>query len=61
MNPFRRLSSYLRETFAGMPREVAVLTAVAFAVAVGFGIVFPAIPLFAKEFGVSNTAAAAVV
>lgn len=61
MNPFRRLSSYLREMFAGMPREVAVLTAVAFAVAVGFGIVFPAIPLFAKEFGVSNTAAGAVV
>jgi MFS family permease len=44
-----------------MPREVAVLTAVAFAVAVGFGIVFPVIPLFAKDFGVSAFAASAVI
>lgn len=54
MNPLRR---YLGD----LPREVGVLTAVAFAVAVGFGIVFPTIPLFAKEFGVSAFEASAVV
>jgi MFS family permease len=49
-NPFRLL-----------PREVAVLAAVAFAVAVGFGIVAPAIPVFARQFGVGETAAGAVI
>lgn len=49
-NPFRLL-----------PREVAVLAAVAFAVAVGYGIVAPAIPVFASAFGVGETAAGAVV
>jgi len=44
-----------------MPPEVAVLTAVAFSVALGFGIVAPAIPLFARNFGVSNFAAGAVI
>lgn len=44
-----------------MPREVLALAAVAFCVALGFGVVAPAIPLFAKEFGVSDTAAGAVV
>ncbi|MPZ61965.1 MAG: MFS transporter [Propionibacteriales bacterium] len=44
-----------------MPREVAVLAAVAFAVAIGFGIVAPAIPVFARHFGVGKTAAGAVV
>ena len=38
-----------------------MLTAVAFSVALGFGIVAPAIPLFAKGFGVSNVAAGAVI
>ncbi len=38
-----------------------MLTAVAFSVALGFGIVAPAIPLFAKAFGVSNLAAGAVI
>ena len=38
-----------------------MLSAVAFAVALGFGIVAPAIPLFAKHFGVGNTQAGAVV
>jgi MFS family permease len=47
--------------FEGLPREVAVLAAVAFAVAVGFGVVVPALPLFAREFGVGNTAAGAVI
>ncbi len=51
----------LRNPFGTLPPEVAVLTAVAFSVALGFGIVAPAIPLFAKAFGVSNFAAGAVI
>jgi MFS family permease len=47
--------------FKLLPREVAVLSAVAFAVAVGFGIVAPAIPVFARQFGVGETAAGAVI
>ena len=50
-----------RNPFGSLPPEVAVLTAVAFSVALGFGIVAPAIPLFAKDFGVSNFAAGAVI
>lgn len=38
-----------------------MLTAVAVAVAVGFGIVAPAIPEFARSFGVGKTAAGAVI
>jgi len=44
-----------------LPRETFVLAVVAFCVALGFGIVAPAIPLFALEFGVGPTAAGAVV
>ncbi|MGW0226698.1 MFS transporter [Actinopolymorpha singaporensis] len=44
-----------------MPREVSVLAAIAFAVAVGFGVVAPALPVFARDFGVGHTAAAAVI
>lgn len=50
-----------RGPLRGLPIEVAVLSAVAFFVAAGFGIVAPAIPVFARSFGVSRTAAAAVV
>jgi len=45
----------------GLPREVTVLAAIAFCVALGFGIVIPAIPLFARTFGVSAFAASAVI
>jgi MFS family permease len=38
-----------------------VLTAVSFTVALGFGIVAPAIPVFARQFGVSTAAAASVI
>ena len=38
-----------------------ILTAVAFTVALGFGIVAPDIPAFARHFGVSTAAAAGVV
>ncbi len=44
-----------------LPREVSVLAAIAFCVALGFGIVIPAIPLFARTFGVSAFAASAVI
>jgi MFS family permease len=40
---------------------VVVLSSVAFSVAVGFGIVAPAIPLFASRFGVGKAAAASVI
>ena len=55
------MSTLTRRLLGDLPREVAVLAAVAFAVAVGFGIVAPVIPLFAREFGVGRTAAGAVV
>ncbi|MEU8272355.1 MFS transporter [Sphaerisporangium sp. NPDC049002] len=47
--------------FRELPREVKILTAVAFTVAVGFGIQSPAIPVFASEFGVGSAAVGAVV
>jgi len=47
--------------FEGMPREVFILSIVSFCVALGFGIVGPAIPIFADEFGVSALWASAVV
>ncbi len=48
-------------SLAGLPREVGVLVAVAFSVAVGFGVVAPAIPVFARDFGVGRTASGAVI
>lgn len=45
----------------GLPREVLVLGGVAFAVALGFGFVAPAIPVFARHFGVGRTAAGGVI
>src|SRR5438552_12520026 len=50
-----------RGPFRGLPREVPILTAVAFTVALGFGIVAPDIPAFARHFGVSTAAAAGVI
>ncbi len=57
-----RVRSLLRRALGSdLPREVAVLAAVAFFVAAGFGIVAPSIPVFARSFGVSRAFAAAVV
>jgi MFS family permease len=50
-----------RGPFRGLPPQVGVLTAIAFTVALGYGIVAPAIPEFAHQFGVSAAAAASVV
>ena len=52
-----RLPASLR----GLPRETFVLALVAFCVALGFGIVVPAVPLFADALGVGATGAGAVV
>lgn len=46
---------------ARLPREVWVLVAANFVIAVGYGIVAPALPTFARSFNVSVTAASAVV
>jgi MFS family permease len=40
---------------------VAILTSISFTVALGFGIVAPGIPAFARHFGVSTAAAATVI
>lgn len=63
MSPVRRISSAVRRTplLAGLPPEVAVLTAVAFCVALGFGILAPAIPVFARTFHVSAFQASSVI
>ena len=44
-----------------LPFEVWALVAGAFTVALGYGVVAPAIPQFALEFGVTNFAASAIV
>lgn len=53
--------SRIRHNYAGLPREVFVLTTVAFCVAVGFGMFMPILTLFAKQFGVSDFAASLIV
>src|SRR5215471_346523 len=59
-----RLAAPLSRVLDGLkrlPREVTALAVVAFMVALGFGVVAPAIPLFARHFGVSKTEASAVI
>jgi len=51
----------LRSTLGDLPTEVRALVVVAFMVALGYGIVAPAIPLFARQFGVGKAAAGAVI
>lgn len=59
----RRIGRAVRKTpwLKDLPREVAVLSAVAFSVALGFGILAPSLPIFADTFGVSAFAASAVI
>ena len=45
-----------RNPFKDMPKEVTILTTISFLVAIGFGLIIPAIPIFASSFGVSKTA-----
>ncbi len=44
-----------------LPTEVYILSAVAFFVAIGYGLIIPAIPVFTKSFGVSNAAIGLIV
>lgn len=44
-----------------LPVEVWVLVAASFIIAIGFGLVAPVLGVFAKEFGVGNTAVAVLV
>jgi MFS family permease len=44
-----------------LPREVYVLGLVAFCVAVGFGVLVPVLPVFARSFGVGNAEVGAVI
>lgn len=59
----RKLGGALRRTplLKGLPKEVAVLSVVAFFVAIGFGILAPALPIFAKTFDVTALQASAVI
>ena len=44
-----------------LPLEIRVLAAAAFVIAIGYGLVAPALPAFARSFDVGLTAASAVV
>ena len=59
----RRLFGLARRTpyLAGLPRDVAVLSFVAFSVALGYGIAAPVIPVYARTFGVSAFLATLVI
>ncbi|HWH99006.1 MAG TPA: MFS transporter [Propionibacteriaceae bacterium] len=62
MNATRLAPSWLRRSrSARMPRQVIVLGVIAFCVAVGFGVLIPVLPVFARSFGVDNFAVGAVV
>lgn len=45
----------------GIPRQIWILIASSFLVAVGFGLIAPVLPQFARSFGVGATAASVVV
>ena len=51
----------IRTRLASMPREVYVLGVIAFCVMVGFGVVLPVLPVYARSFGVGNFEVGAVV
>lgn len=55
------MAKRFKSPVAGFAREVQVVIVASFFVALGFGVVFPAIPVFAKSFGVNNTAVGFVV
>ncbi len=55
------MSKVSKNPFAQLPREVAILSPDSFLVAVGFGLIIPAIPIFAASFGVSKTAIGLII
>ena len=48
-------------TVVRIPREIWVLIAAAFVIALGFGLITPVLPQFAQSFGVGATASSIVV
>jgi MFS family permease len=63
MWPVDRLSAMRARIRAprSLPREVYVLGLIAFCVAVGFGVLVPVLPVFARSFGVSKLEVGAVI
>ena len=61
--PVSRLSAARTASAAepSLPREVYVLGLIAFCVAVGFGVLVPVLPVFARSFGVGNLQVGAVI
>ena len=59
----RTLFGWARRTpyLEGLPRDVAVLSFVAFSVALGYGIAAPVLPVYARTFGVSAFMATLVI
>lgn len=57
----KNLKSKFNNPFAEFPREVGVLVFASFFVAVGFGIISPTLPLFARSFGVNHAQVGAIL
>ena len=57
----RNLKSKFNNPVAEFPREVGVLVFASFFVAVGFGIISPTLPLFARSFGVNHAQVGAIL
>ncbi|WP_370279024.1 MFS transporter [Pseudarthrobacter sp. NamB4] len=56
-----RILSMLRRDRQKLPRDIKVMLAAAFLIALGFGLVAPVLPQFATTFGVGNTEASVIV
>ncbi|PNI09943.1 MFS transporter [Arthrobacter sp. AFG7.2] len=56
-----RIFSLLRRDRQKLPRDIKVMLAAAFLIALGFGLVAPVLPQFATTFGVGNTEASVIV
>jgi MFS family permease len=56
-----RIFSILRPDRQKLPRDIKVMLAAAFLIALGFGLVAPVLPQFATTFGVGNTEASVIV
>ena len=56
-----RIFSLLRKDRQKLPRDIKVMMAAAFLIALGFGLVAPVLPQFATTFGVGNTEASVIV
>ena len=56
-----RISGLWQSRQDKLPRDIKVMLAAAFLIALGFGLVAPVLPQFATTFGVGNTEAAVIV